>query len=257
MSKSDYPTPFSPSSSTPADERSPAFVTTHWSVVRAAGRSDSTRALYSLEQLCRAYWYPLYVYLRRRGYGPEDAEDLTQEFFARLLHSKFLASANRERGRFRSFLLAALNHFVADEWDRQRAHKRGGGQRPIPLEAEAAETRYRLEPADTLTPEKVYEQRWARTVLANVIDQLRREYDREGKGALFAELKSCLTKARAAVPYGKLAGRLHVSEGALRVAVHRLRQRYRELLRANIAHTVADPAETEEELRYLLRVLAG
>lgn len=232
-------------------------MTTHWSVVRAAGRSDTTRALHSLEQLCRAYWYPLYVYLRRRGYGPEDAEDLTQEFFARLLHSNFLATANREQGRFRSFLLAALNHFVADEWDRQCARKRGGGQRLIPLEAETAETRYRLEPADDLTPEKVYEQRWARTVLTNVIDQLRQEYEREGKSALFADLKSCLVKARAAVPYADLARRLNLSEGSLRVSVHRMRQRYRELLRANIAHTVADPAEAEEELRYLLRVLAG
>lgn len=257
MSNSETAAAFSKPPPTPAGERNPVFLTTHWSVVLTAGRSDTPRALDSLEQLCRTYWYPLYVYVRRRGYPPEDAEDLTQEFFARLLRSNFLAEADRDRGRFRSFLLTALNHFLADQWDRVRAQKRGGGRQFIPLEAGTAETRYRLEPADELTPEKVYEQRWARTLLSNVVERLRREYETGGKGALFAGLKECLTKARSAVPYAELATQLNMSEGALRVAVHRLRQRYRELLRAEIAATVADSREVEEELRYLVQVLAG
>lgn len=223
----------------------------------SAGCSDTPRASRSLEQLCRTYWYPLYVYLRRRGYRAEDAEDLTQEFFARLLHSRFFAAASQERGRFRSYLLTALNHFLADEWDRGRAQKRGGDQIFVPLEVENAETAYRLEPADDLTPEKVYQQRWAKTLLANVLEQLRREYESQAKGELFEGIKDCLTKARAAVSYPALAGQFNMSEGALRVAVHRLRQRYREVLRAEIAHTVGEPGEVEEELRYLLRVLAA
>lgn len=223
----------------------------------SAGRSDSPRARRSLEQLCRTYWYPLYVYVRRRGYRPEDAEDLTQEFFARLLNSRFLAAATQERGRFRSYLLTALNHFLADEWDHARAQRRGGDQTFVPLEVQSAETRYRLEPADNLTPEKVYEQRWAKTLLAHVIEQLRREYESQHKGALFEGLRDCLTKARAAVSYPALACQFDMSEGALRIAVHRLRQRYREVLRSEIANTVGEPGEVEEELRYLLRVLAG
>lgn len=257
MSKSEAPaTSFTPARPEAGGGPSP-FVTTHWSVVLAAGQTDTPRARRSLEQLCQAYWYPLYVYVRRRGYRPEDAEDLTQEFFARLLRSHFLNLADPERGRFRSFLLTALKHFLADEWARVRAQKRGGARSLLPLDVESAEMRYHLEPADDLTPEKVYEQRWARTLLANVIEQLRGEYEAQGKGALFDELKNCLTKARAAVAYAELAARLKVQEGALRVAVHRLRQRYRDLLRAEIAHTVSEPEEVEEELRYLLRVLAG
>lgn len=233
------------------------FATTHWSVVLRAGQQDTTRATIALEQLCRTYWYPVYVYVRRRGSNSHDAEDLTQGFFAHLLPSSFLANADRERGRFRSFLLTALNHFLADEWDRLNTQKRGGGQQIISLEVESAETRYQMEPADNLTPEKVYEQRWAKTLLSNVIERLRKEYEADGNGPLFASLKSSLTKARAAVPYPELAIQLNMTEGALRVSVHRLRQRYREVLRAEIANTVASSAEVDEELRYLFRVLAG
>lgn len=236
--------------------RRPAFVTTHWSVVLAAGHSDTTRARDALAKLCQTYWYPVYAYLRRRGFKPEDAEDLTQEFFLRLLAKKFVAAADPARGRFRSYLLTALNHFLADEWDRVRAQKRGGGRRAVPLEVDTAETRYRLEPVEELTPEKVYEKRWALTLLENVMTQLRREYEADGKETLFGDLKHCLTKARAAVPYAELAEKLGLSEGALRVAVHRLRQRYRALLQKEIASTVADPAEVEEEMNYLFRVLA-
>jgi len=245
------------STTIPAPQAKAWFLTTHWSVVLSAGRSDTPRARQALERLCQTYWYPLYAYVRRRGYSSEDAEDLTQAFFARLLSSDFFASADREQGRFRSFLLTAFNHFLADEWDRLRAQKRGGGQRFVPLEVATAETGYRLEPVDNLTPEKAYEQRWARTLLTQVIVQLNGEYAAEGKSSLFAALKACLAKARAAVPYQELSQQLGLSEGALRVAVHRLRRRYRELLRAEIASTVASSAEVEEELRYLFRVLAG
>lgn len=246
-------TPDSPLSTS---HRGAHFVTTHWSVVLTAGRNDTLRAQDALARLCRAYWYPLYAYVRRRGHSAPDAEDLTQEFFARLLQRNWVARADRSKGRFRSFLLTALSHFLADEWDRLKAQKRGGGRRLVPLEIGTAETRYQLEPADDLTPEKLFERQWALTLLESVFAQLRREYEAEGKEALFAELKASLTKARAAVPYAELAARLNVSEGALRVAVHRLRRRYRELLRAEIAHTVADSAEVEDELRHLFQVLA-
>jgi RNA polymerase sigma-70 factor (ECF subfamily) len=182
---------------------------------------------------------------------------LTQEFFARLLTRNWVGLADPGKGRFRSFLLTAMNHFLADQWDRLKAQKRGGGQRVLPLEVATAESRFQLEPADPLTPEKAYERRWAQTVLETVFEQLRVAYAAEGKAALFAELKGSLTQARAAVPYAELAVRLKVSEGALRAAVHRLRQRYRELLRAEIAHTVAGPEEVEAELHYLFRALAG
>jgi RNA polymerase sigma factor (sigma-70 family) len=225
--------------------------------VLTAGNSDTARAHAALETLAQSYWYPLYAYVRRRGYSPEDAQDLTQEFFARLLARNWVGSADPEKGRFRTFLLTAMSHFLADEWDRLRAQKRGGGQRVLPLEVTSAETRFQLEPADPLTPEMIYERRWAQTLLETVFERLRRDYEAEGKATLFAELKGSLVQARAAVPYADLAVRLGLSEGALRVAVHRLRQRYRELLRAEIAHTVAGPGEVEEELRYLFRVLAG
>jgi RNA polymerase sigma factor (sigma-70 family) len=235
----------------------PCFLTTHWSVVLSAGGSDTASAREALGRLCQIYWYPLYAYVRRRGYSPQDAQDLTQEFFARLLARNWVGSADPDKGRFRTFLLTAMNHFLADEWDRIKAQKRGGGQRVLPLEVESAETRFQLEPADPLTPEIIYERRWAQTLLETVFEQLHQAYVAEGKAALFAELKGSLVQARAAVLYADLATRLKLSEGALRVAVHRLRQRYRELLRAEIAHTVAGPGEVEEELRYLFRVLAA
>jgi len=210
-----------------------------------------------MEELCRSYWYPLYAYVRRHGYSVEDAQDLTQEFFARLLARNWVGSANPAKGRFRTFLLTAMNHFLADQWDRLKAQKRGGGQQTLSLDVATAETRFQMEPADPLTPEKNYERRWAQTVLETVFEKLRRAYAAEGKAALFDELKGSLTQARAAVPYQELATRLQVTEGALRAAVHRLRQRYRELLRTEVAHTVAGADEVEEELQYLFRALRG
>ncbi len=209
-----------------------------------------------MAELCRIYWYPLYAFVRRRGYTPEDAEDLTQAFFAWVLEKQFIATADPAKGRFRSFLLTRLDHFLADEWDRLKAQKRGSGQRLVPLEAGTAETRYQIEPADLRSPDHLFEYRWAMTLLENVFECLRKEYEREGKAVLFGELRGCLAQARAAVPYAALAQKTGLSEGALRVAAHRLRQRYRAILRAEIADTVAGPEEVEEELRHLFTVLA-
>ncbi|MGB7768832.1 MAG: sigma-70 family RNA polymerase sigma factor [Verrucomicrobiia bacterium] len=234
----------------------PAFVTTHWSVVLTAGRSDTTRAHAALANLCQTYWYPLYAYVRRRGHSPEDAQDLTQAFFARLLERNWVGQADQQKGRFRSFLLSAMNHFLADEWDKARAQKRGGGILPVPLQFDTAETRYGHEPADNITPEQNYERRWALTVLDKVLQRLRSEYEQEGKAELFAALNPCLVGDRTAQPYADLAVKLGVSEGAVKSAVHRLRQRYRQLLHDEIAQTVANPGEVDEELHHLFAVLA-
>jgi len=234
----------------------PVFVTTHWSVVLTAARSDTTRARAALENLCQTYWHPLYAYVRRRGYSPEDAEDLTQAFFAKLLERNAVAAVAPEKGRFRSFLLASLNHFLADEWDKAHAQKRGGG-RVIALDLQSAETRLGEIPAENFTPEKAFEHRWAITLLEQVYQRLGGEYRAENKGMLFDTLRTTLAGASDAAPYAQLALQLDMSEGAVKVAVHRLRQRYRALLRETIADTVSSPDETEDELRYLFRTLTG
>ena len=236
--------------------RRPAFVTTHWSIVLTAGRNDTTRADDALANLCQTYWYPLYAYVRRRGYSPEDAQDLTQEFFARLLERNWVGRADQQRGRFRSFLLSAMNHFLADEWDKARAQKRGGGLTPLPLQFDTAETRYSREPADRVTPEYNYERRWALTLLERVLHRLRDDYGAEGRAELFAALSPCLVGDRDSQPYAELATKLGVTEGTVKSSVHRLRQRYRHRLREEIAQTVAEPADVEEELRHLFTVLA-
>jgi RNA polymerase sigma-70 factor (ECF subfamily) len=210
-----------------------------------------------LDKLCQAYWYPLYSYVRRRNFSPQDAEDMTQEFFARFLAHDWVANADREKGRFRTFLLSALNHFLANQWDKARALKRGGGARLLPLEIDTAETRYSREPADSVTPEQHFERRWALTLLEAVTRRLCTEYEQEGKGELFAALHPCLVGERTAQPYEELAKKLSLSEGAVKSAVHRLRQRYRLLLREEIASTVAFPGDVEEELRHLIAVLGG
>ena len=237
--------------------RSPVFVTTHWSVVLTAGGSDTTGARDALAKLCQTYWYPLYAYVRRRNFSPPDAEDLTQEFFARFLEHHWVGNADREKGRFRTFLLSAMNHFLANEWDKARAQKRGGGAPLLPLQFDTAETRYVREPADNVTPEQHFERRWAMTLLETVVNRLQSEYERDGKAELFAALNPCLVGDRTSQPYETLAKKLGVSEGAVKSAVHRLRQRYRQLLRDEIAHTVAAPGEVEEELRHLIAVLGG
>lgn len=257
MSTSTPATPSEAASPENDPSRQPAFVTTHWSVVLAAARSDTTRAGAALEKLCQTYWYPLYAYVRRRGHSPEDAQDLTQAFFTRLLERNWVGRADRQKGRFRSFLLSALNHFLADEWDKVRAQKRGGGLAPLPLEFDAAETRYRHEPVDNVTPEHNYERRWALTLLDTVLRRLQLEYTQEGRGELFGALHPCLVGDRSSQPYAELANELGVAEGTVKSAVHRLRQRYRQLLRDEIAQTVAEPGEVDEELHHLFAVLGS
>lgn len=225
-------------------------------MVLHAGRSDNTQARAALAQLCQTYWPPLYAYVRRRGYSPEDAEDLTQGFFAQLLKLNSLDQVGREKGKFRSFLLASINHYMSDEWDRAQAQKRGHGQ-VVSLDVDAAETRMQREPADTLTPEKLFERQWATTMLETVVERLREEYEAAGKAELFMALRFSILGERNDVPYTDLAATLGLREEALRVTVHRLRQRYRQLLRAEIAQTVATPAEVDDEIRQLFRALAG
>lgn len=220
-----------------------------------AGRNDSARARDSLQQLCQTYWYPLYAYARRRGQSPEDAEDSTQGFFARLLELNSLADVRREKGKFRSFLLASLNHYLSDERDRARAQKRGRG-RVVPLDVNSAETRLNHEPADALTPEKYFERKWAMTLLDTVVQQLQREYESAGKGNLFMGLRFSIVGEKSGQAYAQLAAELKLGEPALRVAVHRLRQRYQRLLREEIARTVASEPEVDEEIRHLFGALA-
>jgi len=232
------------------------FATTHWSVVLAAGQSESPGAQEALAKLCQTYWYPLYAFVRRQGHSPHDAQDLTQEFFARLLRSHYFAAADPKRGRFRSFLLGSIKHFLAHEWEKGRALKRGGGQVLISLDGPAGETRYALEPPDNVTADKIFERRWALTLLEQVLARLQEDYAASGKRQLFQELKPTLTGEKCAGSYVEIGSRLGLNEGAVKVAVHRLRQRYGELLREEIAHTVASPEEVEEELRHLLSALS-
>jgi len=232
------------------------FATTRWTVVLSAGDPTSPHAATALEALCHAYWYPLYAYVRRSGYSPLDAEDLTQEFFARLLEHNWIAHADRHKGRFRSFLLMVMKRFLAKEWDKAKTLKRGGQVRLVPLQLDTAEVRYTREPADTRTPEQLFEKQWALTLLESVLNLLREQYARDGKGALFHALEPCLIGSRDTQPYAALGAELGMSEGAARVAVCRLRERYRECLKEEIGHTVASPAEVDEELRHLFRVMA-
>ncbi len=235
----------------------PVFVTTRWSVVVSAQGKQSPEATRALEQLCVAYWYPLYAHVRRLGHGPADAEDLTQAFFAKLLEKSWLDVADRERGRFRSFLLSSLKHFLANEWDRSRAQKRGGQFQIISLDAPVGEDRLRHEPATTTTPEREFDRRWALALLDTVLKRLESEYAEQSKATLFQQLKGTLGGDRAESSHAQLARELGMSEGAVRVAAHRLRLRYRELLRLEIAQTVATAGEVEDELRQLFAALAS
>jgi RNA polymerase sigma-70 factor (ECF subfamily) len=232
------------------------FATTHWSVVLTAGATDTTRAGEALARLCQTYWYPLYAYVRRRGVNAHDAEDLTQGFFAQLLERRALAHANPDAGRFRAFILTALNHFLINEWQRGRAQKRGGDAQTISLDLAAAEKRFDLEPPDNSTPDKIFEKQWALALLNEVLNRLEAEYQAEGKGELFAALKRTLAGSRESQPYAALAEQLGMTESALKVAVHRLRKRYRELIRAEIAHTVGQSDDIDSEMRHLFAALS-
>jgi RNA polymerase sigma factor (sigma-70 family) len=232
------------------------FTTTHWSVILAAANQETPEAAAALERLCRIYWYPLYAYVRRRGYSPEDAQDLTQEFFARLLEKNFLVQVDPGKGKFRSFLLAAINHFLANEWDRANAVKRGGRVTFLALDHDSAEQRLAEISLDR-SPEQIFERCWALAFLQEVLGRLRDEVVQAGHAAHFEELKVFLTGDKSSVSYAELAAKLGTNEAALRKEVQRLRHRYGELLREEIGRTVANPAEVEDELCHLFTVLSG
>jgi RNA polymerase sigma factor (sigma-70 family) len=244
-------------SSTHGRSDAAGFVATRWTMVLAAAGGDvSPDASKAMAELCRVYWYPLYAYVRRRGYDTHEAEDLTQEFFLRLLAKNYLAGVDRQKGKFRAFLLASLQHFLANEWDRSQAQKRGGGQSVIRLDTLDAESRYSLEPAHNLTPERLFERQWALTVLERVLARLQAEaFALNGEPTTFHLLKQFLTGSGASSGYAQVAAELGKTEGAVKVAVYRLRRRYRNLLQDEIAQTVASPEEIDDEIRYLLGCL--
>ncbi len=232
------------------------FRTTSWSLVVTAGRESTTSADAALAELCELYWYPVYAFVRRRGYSQDDASDLTQEFFSRLLEKQYLKDANPARGRFRSFLLGALRNFLANEWNREQCQKRGGGIGIIALDKAMAEGRYSLEPSNPETPESLFQRRWATEVLDRVMESFRESYRQEGRLNEFERLAPCLT-GTAGVSYADLARQWNTTEGAVKVAVHRFRKHYRQVLRQNIAATVASEAEVDDEIRFLLSALGS
>lgn len=242
----------------PRSARGPhEFETTRWSLVLAAGHRSSPDAQAALTTLCRSYWFPLYSYVRRRVGNRDEAQDLTQAFFVQLLEKDYLAVARPERGKFRAFLLTSLKHFLSNQWDKARAQKRGGGRAAIPLDLAAGESRYCLEPMDELTPERLFERQWALTLLEQVLRRLREESVATGKERQFERLKAFVAGQSSAGAYAAAAEALGVTEGAVKVAVHRFRRRYRELLRSEIAQTVAGPADVDDEIRSLFATFEG
>lgn len=233
------------------------FATTHWSVVLAAGSDANAEASVALERLCRTYWYPLYAYVRRRGYEPSDAEDPTQEFFAGLLAGDYIARADPAKGRFRAFLLSGINYLLSHERDKAQRLKRGGAVHLISLDQVDAEERYALEPADRLTPERVFEKTWVTTLLDTAARRLREEYTAAGKRDLYDQLNDSRLDASEQPSYAEAAARLGQSESAVKSAIWRLRQRRQELVREEITQTLDEAADVDDEIRYLLRVVAG
>jgi RNA polymerase sigma-70 factor (ECF subfamily) len=233
------------------------FITTQWGAVLSAGRDDSPESAQALTELCQAYWYPVYVYIRRKGKQPDDAQDLTQEFFARLIEKKWLADIAPSGGRFRSFLLTAVNRFLANEYDRSTALKRGGGRQLISLDQRQAEERYVLEPATQETPERIFERRWALALLDRALTRLQEELSQAGKSNLWTRLNTFLSREPDDGEYSSCAATLSISQGAVGVAVHRLRHRYRQLVRAEVASTLTDAAGVDEEMQDLFAVLRG
>jgi len=233
------------------------FATTHWSVVQAACIMRAPQARAALETLCRNYWYPLYAFVRRRGHGPDEAQDLTQDFFADLIERESLRSVDRGKGRFRSFLLGAMQNHLATQHKKAQALKRGGQYAFVSIDEQDAEGRYLREPAGNLTPERIFERRWALTLLENTLAALHQEYLRAGKLEVFEALQGTLSGDQDAPTWSSTAPKLGLTEGATRVAAHRLRRRYGELLRDAIAHTVSSPEEIEDEIHHLFRVLQG
>jgi DNA-directed RNA polymerase specialized sigma24 family protein len=232
------------------------FRTTHWSEVLAAGAADNPLAAEALERLCRTYWYPLYSFVRRKGYPRSEAEDLTQGFFERFLEKSYLDDVVREKGKFRTFLLCSLNHFLANEWDKTQRLKRGGGATHLPLDTVGAEERFGSEPASVATNlEEAFDRNWAETLLAQALARLRADFYGTGKHDRFEELKPFLLGEPAEGGYAAVAGRLGMTEQGVKSAVHRLRRCFRETIREEIAHTVATRVEIDEELRYLIRLM--
>lgn len=240
----------------PAAKPTSLFATTHWSVVRRARNLDAPEAASALERLCRTYWYPIYAHVRRRGYNPEDARDLTQEFFAQLLRAHIIDAADPNRGRFRSFLLGVLKHFLADARDHARAQKRGGGEPAISWELDVAEARLAGEPASDSSPDQLYDRRWAMTVLTDAANRLRNEYAATGRLALYDALKCYVADERDASSYGETAAALHTTESSVKSAIFRLRQRHHALIREEVAQTIEDPVEMEDELRHLAAIFS-
>lgn len=239
--------------STPPEQS--GFATTQWSLVLRAAQPEDSAARAALEMLCRRYWFPLYAFARRRAATIEEAQDLTQEFFVRLLEKNSLAAASPERGRFRSFLLASLKNFLSNEWDRATAQKRGGGRERLSLDWDSGESRLSLEPAHSDTPEREFERQWALTLLDNVVQRLQDEFISAGKSRQFELLKETLTGGRTVVDYSAVAAELSMTEDAARQAAHRLRKRYRELLREEVSATVENDSEVEDEISRLLAAL--
>jgi RNA polymerase sigma factor (sigma-70 family) len=245
------------SSDSPTAVHRPAqFATTHWSVVRRAGVNGTPESREALETLCRTYWYPLYVYIRRRDHSSEDAQDLTQQFFALLLKHDYFRLADPKRGRLRTFLLRALENFLTNEWHRARRLKRGGGATILPFNLESGEERYGRESATHLPPDRAYERQWAMTLLDQVLGALKAEYASSGNLRVFVELADLLWGKESSVSFAQIGRRLGVTEGAARGAMHRLRMRYRDRLRLEVAQTVAEPVEVDEELRHLISVIS-
>ncbi|MGA3268323.1 MAG: RNA polymerase sigma factor [Verrucomicrobiota bacterium] len=238
--------------STPAtDVPGDIFATTHWTVVLEAGKRPTPQADRALEELCRAYWFPLYAYVRRRGHTREDAEDLTQAFFARFLAKNYLEGLNAERGRFRAFLLASLKHFLINDWKKSQRQKRGSGQAPLSLDWQTADTKFQVAAANEPSPDRAFDREWAVALLAKVIQRLQQECQTEGKARLFEQLKIFLMAGKGELSHAGAAQRLGLDETAVRVAVHRLRKRYRQLLRDEIAQTLSNAADVDEEMRAL------
>jgi RNA polymerase sigma factor (sigma-70 family) len=239
-------------SSAPGD----VFATTHWTVVLAAGRRSTPQSDEALQQLCKTYWFPLYAYVRRRGHTKEDAEDLTQAFFARFLARNYLEGLNAERGRFRAFLLASLKNFLANEWHKSQRQKRGGGEVPLSLDWQTADRKFQVAAMNEPSPDRAFDREWALALLAKVIERLQKECEADGKAKLFEQLKIFLTAGRDGTAQAEIAKSLGMEEGAVRVAIHRLRKRYRVLLRAEIAQTLSDGADVDEEMRALFGAFA-
>jgi RNA polymerase sigma factor (sigma-70 family) len=233
------------------------FVSTHWSVVLTARNGESPRAGEALEQLCRTYWPPLYSFIRRDGYDETEAKDLTQEFFLRLIERDYLQHLKHQRGRFRSFILTFVKHFLQEERGRAAAQKRGGGKVFVPFDPTDEASPYLDEPVDSLSPDQVFERRWAQTIFQVALHRLRDEYVESGRGPFFDVMKDFQPREAGAPSYARIAAEFGMTEAAVKSAVHRLRQRHREILREEIAHTVANPAEIDEEIRHLREVLSG